>query len=486
MPDLMFDPPSVQSNDASGDAASSSLVHKALLDSRRRWRHLVALAADLAIETDAQGRIVFILPDIVLGWPAAALIGQPAELLLAEEGANAGFNPFRAIEEVRHRRCWMRRADGTLAMMAVSASPIATPPDQVPFGPTSSGQTAGVRVTAIDVNDLERPPSAISSRLRHGDVLDQVLSRVGQETEADKMMDVALWSMMQALDAEGAAVLAALSDDTGIELIHECGPGGLAIADLAAGMLAEDRAEPECATNPDGRKVLAVPCPSRFSATSRLAVWRSADGPAWRQEETHLAASATGVVRMILDYEAMLQRMVEQARTDPLTGLLNRRAFLEEVGRHLVRLDREAAPASLMFLDVDSFKSVNDRFGHAAGDSVLCILADILRRMVRPSDLVARLGGDEFAVWLSGTDHMTAAERADYLCKTAPLAFRHGMPRLGPDEHCGAGLSIGIATRAADSQETVHDLMRRADLAMYEVKRGGRGHWRVALLASTA
>jgi diguanylate cyclase (GGDEF)-like protein/PAS domain S-box-containing protein len=476
MPDLILDLPPTTAGSAPPGSSALDLMHGALLESRRRWRHLVSLAADLAFETDAAGRIVFALPDSPLGWPPGSLTGQPADLLLAEEAANDGFNPFHVTAEVRHRRCWLRRHDGTLAMMAVSASPIRD----------AAGTILGTRVTAIDVTDLDRPPTAIGSRLRHGDVLDQVLTRVGQETEADRMMDVALWSMMHALDAEGAAVLAALSEDTGIELIHECGPGGLAITDYAARLLAADVADPRSGINPDGRIVLAIACPSRFSTQAGLAVWRPPGGAAWGPEEAKLAASATGVVRMILDYEAMLQRMAEQARTDPLTGLLNRRAFMEEMGRHLIRLDREPAPGTLMFLDVDSFKSVNDRHGHAAGDAVLTTLADILRKLVRPSDLIARLGGDEFAVWLSGADHMTAAERADYLCKTTPSAFRAAMPVADPEAHPGAGLSIGIATRAAGSQETTQDLVKRADLAMYEVKRGGRGHWRVALMDAPA
>ncbi len=476
MPDLILDLPSNPAGSAPAESSALDLMHGALLESRRRWRHLVSLAADLAFETDAAGRMVFVLPDAPLGWPPGSLTGQPADLLLAEEAANDGFNPFRVTGEVRHRRCWLRRYDGTLAMMAVSAGPVRD----------AAGTIQGSRVTAIDVTDLDRPPTAIGSRLRHGDVLDQVLTRVGQETEADRMMDVALWSMMHALDAEGAAVLAALSEDTGIELIHECGPGGLAIADFAGMLLAADAPEPRSGTNPDGRIVLTIACPSRFSAHAGLAVWRPAGGPGWSTEEAKLAASATGVVRMILDYEAMLQRMAEQARTDPLTGLLNRRAFMEEMGRHLVRLDRDPGPGTLMFLDVDSFKSVNDRYGHAAGDAVLIALAEILRKLVRPSDLIARLGGDEFAVWLSGADHMTAAERADYLCKITPGAFQRAIPPTDPDEPPRVGLSIGIATRATGSQETAMDLVRRADLAMYEVKRGGRGHWRVALMDAPA
>ena len=139
-------------------------------------------------------------------------------------------------------------------------------------------------------------------------------------------------------------------------------------------------------------------------------------------------------------------------------------------------------PGTLMFVDMDSFKSVNDGLGHGMGDQVLIRLADILRKLVRPSDLITRLGGDEFAVWLSGADHMTAAERADHLCKTAPLELQTILPEAFPK----LGVSVGIATRRPGSRELVEDLTRRADMAMYEVKRSGRHHWRVSLLDGDA
>ena len=102
----------------------------------------------------------------------------------------------------------------------------------------------------------------------------------------------------------------------------------------------------------------------------------------------------------------------------------------------------------------------------------------MLRKLVRPSDLIARLGGDEFAVWLSGADRMTAAERADQLCRTAGRELCD----LLPEAVSALGVSVGIAMRQAGSPESIEDLTRRADMAMYEVKRGGRGHWRVSLL----
>ena len=190
-----------------------------------------------------------------------------------------------------------------------------------------------------------------------------------------------------------------------------------------------------------------------------------------------LATSASRVVRFVLEHEAMQWEMARQARTDPLTGLLNRRAFLEEVARHCSRLDREDAPGTLIFADLDNFKPVNDRFGHEIGDAVLRQTAALLRKTFRPTDVIARLGGDEFAVWLNGADQLTAAERADYLGTQAPLELNEITGTGDP----GLNMSIGIATRSPGSKEDIDSLVRRADLAMYNVKRNGRGHWRVAL-----
>jgi diguanylate cyclase (GGDEF)-like protein len=155
---------------------------------------------------------------------------------------------------------------------------------------------------------------------------------------------------------------------------------------------------------------------------------------------------------------------------------MNRRAFLEELTRHIDRLDREGSPGTLLFTDLDNFKPLNDRLGHAAGDKALCAVATLLRDAFRPTDLVARLGGDEFAIWLNGADHMTAAERAEALRVEGPRRLVEVTGFDGP----ALTMSIGIATREAGSGEDIDALMRRADAAMYEVKRSGRGHWRVA------
>ena len=104
--------------------SSDAVLREALLDSRQRWRDLVTMAADLVFETDAWGRFVFLAPETVLGWQAATLLGQPAELLLADADGTAGFNPFRITAPIRRRRAWLRRPDGSSICVAIAAAPL--------------------------------------------------------------------------------------------------------------------------------------------------------------------------------------------------------------------------------------------------------------------------------------------------------------------------------------------------------------------------
>jgi diguanylate cyclase (GGDEF)-like protein len=444
------------------------VIRHALVESRQRWQRLLGLAVDLAFETDEAGRFVFLTPENPLGWPPDLLIGQPSERLVSEDGSSAIFNPFRPVQEVQRHRAWLRCYDGGIALVTISAAPLYD----------ANGAIVGARGIGIDMTASDSQTAQIAGRLRRAEVLRHILARVGQEAGADAMMDAALWALIRALGAEGAAAIGSLSEGSAVEVLHECGPGASEILPAAAHLVTQAAIDSCHTVTLEGRFVLAIGCRTRFGPNAGLAIWRSAKGRPWDEEDTLLAESSVTLVRMILDYEAVAREMVHKASTDPLTGLLNRRAFFDEMQRHIARLDRENEAGTLMFVDLDAFKAVNDRLGHAEGDKVLMHLAELLRNLVRPGDLIGRLGGDEFAVWLSRADHLTAAERADALCKSAPGELQAPLADAFPK----LGVSIGIATRRAGSHESIEDLTRRADMAMYEVKRGGRRHWRVSLL----
>lgn len=156
------------------------------------------------------------------------------------------------------------------------------------------------------------------------------------------------------------------------------------------------------------------------------------------------------------------------AQTDPLTGAANRRQFMEQLGRL-------QAPASLLLFDVDRFKSINDNYGHHAGDAVLTDLADVAHEMLRKEDLLARLGGDEFAVILPGVSAAGAHRIAERIRKTIHER------RVRLDTYSiYASVSIGISSVAADQDCDLAELLRQADEALYAAKREGRNRTAVS------
>ncbi len=240
-------------------------------------------------------------------------------------------------------------------------------------------------------------------------------------------------------------------------------------------MLQVEATDPLIATA-DGHAIIACPSYTRFGQRSGLCVWRLPDAPAWTEDDNLLVSSVTTVVRVVLEHDAIQRELARQARTDPLTGLLNRRSFLEEVNRRIDRLDREGLSGTLMFVDLDNFKRVNDQCGHDVGDLALVQTAVLLRNTVRPADLVARLGGDEFALWMDGSDELTAAERAERL--RHGRAGRAARPCCRP-MHRPSRPRSGSHPAIPGAGRRWRTLMRRADAVMYDVKREGRAHWRV-------
>jgi diguanylate cyclase (GGDEF)-like protein len=270
----------------------------------------------------------------------------------------------------------------------------------------------------------------VATALRRGEVLDHILWCMAQEVLAPRMMQAALDALTNALGAEGAAVIDLHGED-GPVLMHRAGGAAEEVLPEAAALLAE-ACGPADATGDDGRPLVAAVCLTRIGRHAGLALWRSPGSRGWDPEDKLLVEAAASLIRMVLDHEAIQLEMTHQARTDPLTGLLNRRAFMDDMARRIDRLDRDDRTGTLMFVDLDHFKAVNDRFGHDVGDQVLLCAANMLRNTLRPSDLVARLGGDEFALWMDGTDHMTAAERAERLCLEVPGALRAIVGPEGP------------------------------------------------------
>lgn len=163
--------------------------------------------------------------------------------------------------------------------------------------------------------------------------------------------------------------------------------------------------------------------------------------------------------------EGLVARLSETARRDPLTGLLNRRGFEDQLEAELARATRSERPVGLILCDVDHFKTVNDRLGHPAGDAVLLRVAGVLEGIGRRGDTVARLGGEEFVFIVADAD----AELAFQLAERARVALE----RTFADEPVPLTASFGTVAFPADGT-TAASLLEAADRALYEAKRGGR------------
>lgn len=182
-------------------------------------------------------------------------------------------------------------------------------------------------------------------------------------------------------------------------------------------------------------------------------------------DEEDIPTGSSGVLHDVTERKQLEEKLEFQALHDSLTNLPNRRLFMDRLSQALSK--RDEAPVSVLFLDLDGFKSVNDRFGHEAGDSLLTEVAERVKSSLRPEDTVARLGGEEFVVLLGGVGREGAERVAGRIRE-----------KLRPSFGVGEGVAVRVtasigATLGIPGRSEPDALLREADAAMYEAKRKG-------------
>jgi diguanylate cyclase (GGDEF)-like protein/PAS domain S-box-containing protein len=210
---------------------------------------------------------------------------------------------------------------------------------------------------------------------------------------------------------------------------------------------------------------LGVPLTSREGAIGALMVKRLPDMVRYTEQDQELLQFVSAQLGTAIERMRLHQQLRHMAQYDSLTGLPNRQLFHDRLDSALARAGRSQHGFSLFYLDLDKFKQVNDRYGHAAGDLLLKEVAQRVRQCVRDADTVARIGGDEFVVLLDGIDLFEDAQRV----ANKIVGALNEPVKLG-EHSLHAIASIGIALYPQHGA-TAQQLLKHADAAMYEIKR---------------
>lgn len=231
-------------------------------------------------------------------------------------------------------------------------------------------------------------------------------------------------------------------------------------------------ADEDPSSDVDGAPIVVCSVPFGGSELGRLAL---APGAASERDTEHLVALVARELGGPVRIAALMDEQKRLATIDPLTGLRNRRAFVEVARVEIARCERYELPMSLMLLDVDHFKHINDERGHAAGDAVLTALGNLISRQLRTPDVPARWGGEEFVIALPNTDAAGGHVLAERLRVAVSQLTIHHEGRPIP-----ITASIGVA--GFERGESLESLVDRADRAMYTAKVSGRNR---VMLADT-
>jgi diguanylate cyclase (GGDEF)-like protein/PAS domain S-box-containing protein len=191
--------------------------------------------------------------------------------------------------------------------------------------------------------------------------------------------------------------------------------------------------------------------------------------PIYEDENKSRIWGLCGISTDITELELLKEKLEQQAQQDYLTGLSNRRHFMNQGQVELARAQRYGTPLSLLMLDIDRFKNINDTHGHKAGDIVLQQMSEVMRATLRSVDIIGRMGGEEFAILLPETDLKRATEVAERLRENVA----HAQVALETAAPLQFTVSIGVST-LEEKEATLDTLLNQADWALYQAKEGGR------------
>jgi diguanylate cyclase (GGDEF)-like protein/PAS domain S-box-containing protein len=417
----------------------------------------VDISSDFAWEVGPDGRFVFVSAAGAIGYTADELIGRsPADFVLSDFADQP--LPFDTATPIERVEVWLKARNGKPACLISSAVPL-----QGPDGMWSGSRGACRDITEARVKGME----LAQARLREK-YLGYIVSSTRDDVDPAKTLEIAVGVAINATGASGAQLYASAGDAFAPTTLQGKMPE--AVAGCAQALLQRAAEAPLPVTQiHEGAAMAACRTLFRHETNGAIMVWRTAAEP-WSEEDMSMIQAIADQVGVAVAQARYQERLKTLSERDGLTGLYNRRTFMEMLDQ---RLDKQTGGGSaLLYFDLDNFKAVNDKLGHGAGDEVLRAVGALLSRLARAADLPGRLGGDEFVLWVDRVDEGQAVAIADRLLREAAEFLRP--LSASPDKPLG--VSIGVALHRGGSGEAAQSLVDRGDQGMYAAKRLGKGH----------
>lgn len=429
-------------------------LREALVESRKRYKELIECSSDFVWEADSDGRFAFVTSLGALGYTSDMLIGRSARSMVDRRNPVPEPFPFETRQPVDRAEVWLRDSSGEPACLMVSSVPMFS----------QDKEHLGARGVCRDVTEERRRDEALA-KIRVREALFATMVRtIRDEEDPARMLNTAARVL-----AEGFSALACVIfrvDGEGA-LSEGASFGQMPGASLVQLLDELESGVSDVELTPASEEVRAMACPTRYQGQRNGVICISrTDRRRWSTDERALLAGVAERVGIAIQQADAKEELIALSRTDSLTGLYNRRAFVESVEQIMEARSKSGHRAALIYVDLNNFKSVNDTLGHIQGDAALKAAAQLMADSAQAGDLVGRIGGDEFALWLEVENQAEAEKRAADLAELS-----HSLSEFSKDLPTPFGMAIGVALFEPDSDEEIDELFARADHAMYAAKR---------------
>ena len=419
-----------------------------------------------------EGKLLWVNPSVerMLGYTVGECMGQlnfPVDLIHAEDRVGADFQLRQALRGTSGQGYALRicHKDGGQFWAAVNWQPIHD------YG----GVYQGIRASIHSIDDLKATEANLRQAIGELRAAESLQRRYLEETEQERARLVSLLSAMNLgilFVAADGRVIYHNPTFSRIWLIEE----GTGLIGLPVGEVLAKASSTLARPDHFSRHLLSVLETRELSDSYEI---QMTDGRVITELDYPVRDREGRFIGHLWIYEDITrerqtaEQLVYLAERDALTGLYNRHRFQQELARTILETDRLQTQCAVMFFDLDEFKTINDSYGHRAGDALLIRVAGEIGALVRRNEVLARLGGDEFAILLPGVQGKEAEMLADRVVRgIAQIPFRF------EGQNLRLTTSLGIAYypgQAADAD----DLVARADIAMYQAKDAGKNTWRV-------